>query len=347
MVGRVANRDVVVVGASAGGVEALRELVSGLPKDFPAAVLVVLHLPSGSRSALPHILERAGSLPAKQAEDGDKLLPGHLLVAAPDQHLIVSDHVVTLSRGPVENGHRPAVDVLFRSAARVHGPRVVGVVLSGALDDGTAGLAAIRSRGGIGVVQDPKEALHSSMPRCAIEGAAPEHVLRVADMPSLLVRLVEEVIDADVVPPPSALMDVETAMAELHGQASDTPERPGHPSGDACPDCSGGLFVIDDGDIARFRCRVGHAWTAESLVSQQGPAMETALWMALRSMEEKASLTRDMGRRAADRGHRHTAEMFEAQYRAALTSARMVRELMTALTDNLVDLEEQTDIGQA
>ena len=342
----MAKRDVLVIGASAGGVEALRELVSGLPGDFPAAVLIVLHLPARTRSALPHILERAGSLPAKQAEDRDELLPGRLLVAAPDQHLIIADHSVTLSRGPVENGHRPAVDVLFRSAALVHGARVVGIVLSGALDDGTAGLAAIRSRGGIGVVQDPKEALHPSMPRCAIEGAAPEHVVRVAEMPELLVRLAEEEIDPAQVLPPSALMEVETAMAGLDGKAYDTPDRPGHPSGYSCPDCSGGLFVIDEDDVLRFRCRVGHAWTAESLVSQQSSAMETALWMALRGLEEKASLTRDMSRRAADRGHRHTAEMFDAQYRAALTSARLMRQLMAALTSELVDLEQQTHTGQ-
>lgn len=343
----MAKRDVLVIGASAGGVEALRELVSGLPQDFPAAVLVVLHLPSSRRSALPHILERAGSLPAKQAEDGDQLRPGHLFVAAPDQHLIVSDHKVTLSRGPVDNGHRPAVDVLFRSAALVHGPQVVGVVLSGALDDGTAGLAAIRSRGGIGVVQDPAEALHPSMPRCAIEGAAPEHIVRMADMPKLLVRLTEEEIDSASVPPPPPLMEVETAMADLNGQAYDTPDRPGHPSGYSCPDCSGGLFVIEAGDLLRLRCRVGHAWTAESLVPQQSAAMETALWVALRSLEEKAALTRDMSRRAANRGHRRTAGMFDAQYREALTSARLVRELMAALTSELVDVEQQTDTGQA
>lgn len=342
----MAKRDVLVIGASAGGVEALRELVSRLPGDFPAAVLIVLHMPSNTNSALPNILERAGSLKAKQAEDGDELLPGRLLVAAPDQHLIISDHQVRLSRGPVENGHRPAVDVLFRSAAVVLGPQVVGVVLSGALDDGTAGLAAIRSRGGIGVVQDPAEALHPSMPRCAIEGAAPEHIVRVADMPELLVRLAGEEVDPERSHPPQ-LMTVETAMAEMSGQACDTPDRPGNPSGYSCPDCSGGLFVIEESDVLRFRCRVGHAWAAESLVSQQRSETERALWTALRSLEEKASLTRDLSRRAAHRGHRRSAEMFNAQYREALNSAKLVRELMVDITGEAVDLEQQTESGQA
>lgn len=236
------TRDVVVVGASAGGVEALRALISGLPADFPAAVLVVLHVPSGTRSALPSILQRAGKLPAKQAEEGDQVRPGHVLVAGPDQHMIVHDGKVTLSRGPAENGHRPAIDVLFRSAAQVSGPRVVGVVLSGALDDGTAGLAAIRSRGGIGVVQHPDEALHPSMPRSAIEGAAPEHVVPVTEMPALLQRLAaEEVGDSNAAPPPSELMEAETALAnvrwpirrgaELGEAGTRTPDRDGPPAG--------------------------------------------------------------------------------------------------------------------
>lgn len=240
------TRDVVVVGASAGGVEALRELISGLPADFGAAVLVVLHVPSSTRSALPSILGRAGRLPAKQAEDGDPVLPGHVLVAAPDQHLILHDGMVTLSHGPTENGHRPAIDVLFRSAAQVGGPRVVGVVLSGALDDGTAGLAAIRSRGGVGVVQDPDEALHPSMPRSAIEGAAPEHVLPVTQMSALLERLVEEEVDETKAPRPPALMQVETALSNMDPAVYESLDRPGEPSTFCCPDCDGTLALIED-----------------------------------------------------------------------------------------------------
>lgn len=312
------KRNLVVVGASAGGVEALRQLVSGLPADFPAAVLVVLHVPPGTRSALPNILQRAGSLQVKQAAEGDPVRPGQVLVAGPDQHLIIYDGKVTLSRGPTENGHRPAVDVLFRSAARVAGPRVVGVVLSGALDDGTAGLAAIRSRGGIGIVQDPDEALHPGMPRSAIEGAAPEHVVGVSDMPALLQRLAEEDLDDTSFPPPSELMEIETAFAKLDPKAYASLERPGQPASFTCPDCNGTLAHIHDEGVLRFRCRVGHAWTAQSLLTQQNSALESALWMALRSLEEKATLTRDMVQRAQAKGHRRTAEMFQAQCDEAL-----------------------------
>lgn len=338
----MSTRDVVVVGASAGGVEALRQLVAGLPQDFPAAVLVVLHVPSGTRSALPSILSRAGKLPAKQAEEGDPLRPGQVLVAGPDQHLIVHDGRVTLSRGPTENGHRPAIDVLFRSAARIGGPRVVGVVLSGALDDGTAGLAAIRSRGGIGVVQDPAEALHPSMPRSAIQGAAPEHVVAVSQMPALLQQLAMEEVGEDSAPPPSNLIQVETALSNMDDKAFDSLDRPGDPSNFSCPDCDGTLALIEDEGVLRFRCRVGHAWSAESLLTQQSAAVETALWMALRTLEERAELTRDMSRRAADRGHRRTAEMFEAQSGEAMQAARLVRDLLTVATTRFADLAHHT-----
>ena len=336
------TRDVVVVGASAGGVEALRELISGLPADFPAAVLVVLHLPSGTRSALPNILQRAGRLPAKQAEEGDPLRPGHVLVAGPDQHLIVHDGGVTLSRSPTENGHRPAIDVLFRSAAQIQGPRVVGVVLSGALDDGTSGLAAIRSRGGIGVVQDPQEALHPSMPRSAIEGAAPEYVVSVTEMPGLLLQLTAEEVDETNVAPPPPLMKVETALSNMDPAVYESLDRPGEPSTFSCPDCDGTLALIHDEGLLRFRCRVGHAWSAESLLNEQTKAVEGALWVALRSLEERATLTRDMSQRATARGHRHTAKLFDLQSFEAQKSARLVRELLTVMAARLADLEQRT-----
>jgi len=231
----VARRDVVVVGASAGGVEALRALVSRLPADFPAAVLIVLHVPASSPSALPAILRRAGTLPVSQAQPDAEVRPGHVLVAAPDHHLIVYDGRVTLSRGPRENGHRPAVDVLFRSAARAVGPRAIGLVLSGALDDGSAGLLAIRNRGGIGIVQSPEEALHRSMPENAIHSASPEHVVPIAEMPRLLAALVQQEVDVTTAPEISRLMELETGMADFDPHAMHEPDRPGSPVGSAGP----------------------------------------------------------------------------------------------------------------
>ncbi|MDC7122760.1 chemotaxis protein CheB [Cellulomonas fimi] len=320
-------RDLVVVGASAGGVEALRKLVAGLPHDFAAAVVVVLHIPASSRSALASILERAGPLPARQAREGDRLEPGHILVAPPDRHVIVADGTVTLSRGPHENGHRPAVDVLFRSAARAAGPRVVGVVLSGTLDDGTAGLVAIRARGGMCVVQDPDDATYAGMPQAAMEGDSPDAVLPV-DQIAVLLREVAGTRPATVPDDASALMDMEVAMAVPEDDALSAPDRPGVPSGFACPDCHGVLFEIDEGTMRRFRCRVGHAWSPHSLAAQQAAAVEGALWTALRALEEKAALSDRMARNATSRGHAMTARTFAEQAMEARESALALRDLV-------------------
>ncbi len=282
----MARRDLVVVGASAGGVEALLQLLRALPPDLPAAVLVVLHLPTGARSALPEILDRVCALPVGQAVDGALLEPGTVRVAVPDRHLMVVDDHVLLSRGPRENGHRPAVDVLFRSAARSTGRRVVAVVLSGALDDGAAGMIAVRARGGIGIAQDPADAMYPSMPRHAAEAGGVEHVVPVEKMAALLSTLLSEDITGVQEPPPSELMDTETAMANLEPDALDGDDRPGVPSGYGCPSCHGALFSITEGGLERFRCRVGHAWSPDALVAEQSQALEGALWMALRGLDE-------------------------------------------------------------
>ncbi len=242
----MAKRDIVVVGASAGGVEALRVLVRGLPEDFPAAVLIVLHIPALGHSALPRILSRDGKLPVKQAEDHDEIRLGQVLVAAPDRHLIPSDGRVLLSPGPRENGHRPAVDVLFRSASRAFGPRVTAVVLSGTLDDGAAGMVSVRLRGGKGVVQDPDDALHPGMPRAAIAVGEPEFVVPVAEIPELLTRLVQEDVPdgPDEVP---TLLRKEDAMARFDEPEMSDPHPPGRAAGLSCPDCNGSLFEIREG----------------------------------------------------------------------------------------------------
>jgi len=329
MTTNVRRRDVVVVGASAGGVEALRSLVAQLPSDFPATVLVVLHIPSTSTSALPAILGRAGPLPVRHAKDGDQLEPGQILVAPPDRHLIVYDGAVTLSRGPQENGHRPAIDVLFRSAARARGARVVGVVLSGALDDGAAGSVAIVSRGGACVVQDFDEALYDSMPRAAYTAVQEGTVACVSDMPAVLAALLDETVEHDT--PPSELMKREAAMADLDPEVMHEHERPGTPSGFACPDCHGALFEIVEGSLTRYRCRVGHAWSAESLVARQTVDLESALWMALRSLEEKATLSRSLGSNAADRGHGLVSGRFDEGADEALKAAELLRELIARI----------------
>jgi two-component system, chemotaxis family, protein-glutamate methylesterase/glutaminase len=281
------GHDVVVVGASAGGVEALRTLVAALPPDLPAAVLVVLHIPRGAPSALPAILDRAGPLPARRVIDGERLVYGRVYVAPADHHLLLVDGRIRLSRGPTENGHRPAVDPLFRSAARAYGPRVVGVVLSGSRDDGAAGAAAVAGQGGVVVVQDPAEALHPSMPEAVMRHTTVDHVLPAAKIGPLLAELSGRTVTATD-PVDDGLLNAEVEMAETMPVTTDQLGAP--PSGFACPSCGGALFEIEKRPLPRFRCRVGHAWSPESLLAEQGEAVERALWVALRALEEKAAL---------------------------------------------------------
>jgi two-component system chemotaxis response regulator CheB len=322
------RRDIVVVGASAGGVETLQSVLRGLPPDLPAAVLVVLHMPTGARSALPAILDRVCALPVRQAVDGKPLEPGTVTVAVPDRHLMVADDRVVLSRGPRENGHRPAVDVLFRSVARTAGRRVVAVVLSGALDDGTAGMIAVRTRGGVGIAQDPADAMYPSMPRHAVELGGAEHVVPVEKISELLAELVTEEVETVDEPEPTELMESETAIAYLDPAALNEEERPGTPSGFGCPSCHGSLFAIVEGGLERFRCRVGHAWSPQALAAEQAQALEGALWMALRGLEERAALSLRMGRRAEQRGHRISAATFRQRHDEAQQAAAVLRRLL-------------------
>jgi two-component system, chemotaxis family, protein-glutamate methylesterase/glutaminase len=320
------DHGIVVVGASAGGVEALADLAASLPGDLSAAVFVVLHLPATGTSALPEILHRHGPLPAAHVRDGEPIRPGRIYVAPPDHHVLLRTGHVHLSRGPREHGHRPAIDPLFRSAAREYSTRVIGLVLSGALDDGTAGLLAIKSRGGIAVVQDPADALYPGMPSNALEHVPVDHVLPATSMGELLARLVADPAEPPSDPAPTG-MQVEVEMEGFSLEAFEG-NHPGRPSGFSCPDCNGVLWQIRDGDLERFRCRVGHAWSPEGLLTQQSEALEAALWVALRSLEERAALARRLAEPARQRGHSITATRFEEQAAEAQQAARLVRDLL-------------------
>jgi two-component system chemotaxis response regulator CheB len=278
---------------------------------------------------LARILGRAGTLPCRPAVDGEPLRDGVVLVAPPDHHLLIEDSRVRLTVGPRENGHRPAIDVLFRSAARAVGPRTIGVVLSGVLDDGTAGLAAIAGRHGLAIVQDPADAMYPGMPLNALEHVRADHVAAADEIGGLLARLCETDVDIrHVDEPPSDLLEIEADLAMLDDEAMNQNERPGRPSGFSCPDCNGVLYEIQDGDMLRYRCRVGHAWSAESLLGEQAQQLDGAMWMALRGLEEKAALARTLAERAAERGNRLSVKRFEEQAAECTRAARLIRTML-------------------
>ncbi|GGM86966.1 chemotaxis protein CheB [Lentzea pudingi] len=319
------HRDLVVVGASAGGVEALRAFVAGLPADLSAAVVVVLHMPAGGSSALAAILARSGELPVVAVHDGMPLEHGRVHVAPPSFHTVVQDGVLRLSRGPAENGHRPAVNVLFRSAALVAGPAVIGVVLSGTLDDGTAGMAAIKTRGGLALVQSPEDALYSGMPDNVLRHVPVDHVVPVAEMGALVGRCVgEDVLDGAGPVSEVLRMEVEVSRDDAGAGFGDVP-RLGRATNLTCPDCSGSLVELPAGG-GQYRCLVGHGWTPEALLDAYDGGLERALWMALRTLEEKTSLARRMASHSRRGGRELVAERYDSQEQEALAAASVLRE---------------------
>ncbi|MBN6036862.1 chemotaxis protein CheB [Amycolatopsis sp. 195334CR] len=313
-------RDVVVVGASAGGVEALRSMVAGLPQDLAAAVLVVLHLPPSGTSALASILARAGPLPVTNAQDGGRLTRGHVHVARPGHHLLVVDDQIALSRGPTENGHRPAINALFRSAAVAHGAAVTGVLLSGVLDDGVAGLRAIAAQGGTVVVQEPTDALYSAMPQHALAVLTPDHVLPATGIGEVLGKITESTVENEL--SASELLRWENTIAGGKQPYREV-EHVGAPSEFSCPDCDGVLADIDGGRW--YRCRVGHAWSADALLAAQGSALDRALWTALRTLEERTALSTRMAEQAYERGSLTIAARYREQANETIEAATVIR----------------------
>jgi two-component system chemotaxis response regulator CheB len=318
------RRDIVLIGASAGGVQALQTVIGGLPRDFPAAVFVVLHIAPYGHSSMPAILTRAGSLPAAHAQDGEAIEAGRVYVAPPDYHLLVEPGRVRLSRAATENAQRPAVDVLFRSAAQAYAPRCVGVVLTGNLDDGTVGLAVVKKYGGVTVVQDPEEADYPSMPRSAITNVAVDHVLPLAAIAPLLRELAVEPVAEPWDPGPEG----QGMKDELeHGN---DPEEHGIPSDLTCPECGGSLRESRIDEVAHFRCRTGHAYAPETLLAKQGDVVDAALWAAVRALLENAALARRMERRLRTIGvaGQRMEERYERRAREAERHAEVLRRLL-------------------
>jgi two-component system chemotaxis response regulator CheB len=322
------GHDIVVIGASAGGVEALGQLVAGLPADLPAAVFVALHSHPGFPSPLPELLSRRGRLPAAHALHGEPIVPGRIYVAPPDNHLMLRPRAVRVVRGPKENGHRPSVDALFRTASTTYGSRVVGVVLSGHLDCGTAGLLSVKARGGIAIVQDPRDAAVPAMPAAAIQHVDVDRVAAVRDIAGLLTTFVNQ-------PAGPLPRQLPPALSALEGVV------PGTAADIVCPICQGRLTETETNGFQLFRCHVGHSFSMESIAAEQAEEVERALWSAARALEESASLAA----RLAVTGNSELGRRFAEKAQAQLRDAELIRQIL--LAGGTLDRVDATRLAKA
>lgn len=325
------TRDTIVIGASAGGVQALKKLVGDLPPDLAAAVFIVLHLPAESPSFLPAILARESSLAVAHAINEERIVPGRVYVAPPDQHLLIEKQRVKLVHGPKENLHRPSIDALFRSAARWAGSRTIGVVLTGARDDGTSGMRAIKQAGGITVVQDPIEAPFPSMPRSVMQDIRVNYSLPLREIAPLLHKLSQQTAEEEGKYRMPENLEIETSITQQEMESDEmlaSIERLGEVSILTCPDCHGALWEINDDQMLRFRCHVGHGYSAEALGDGQSQMLEVALWSAVRALEEQMLLSKRIVERARKANHPRAVKMFEKRAEQAEAHSSAIRQLL-------------------
>lgn len=329
------NRDIIAVGGSAGSLDVLKALLRALPDDLPASVLIVWHSNPSDRSFISEILSEYSSLPVAYATDGEKLSTGRVYLAPPDQHLLLGEGHLHLRRGPRENNFRPAVDPLFRSAALYRSSRVIGVVLSGYLDDGASGLKAITESGGVGVVQDPRDAAFPDMPLAAINAGAPKHIVAAEDLGPLCNRLCREASGPACQVPESVRLEV--TVAGLEEASMETEFKLGELSPYNCPDCNGVLWEIKDGKLLRFRCHTGHAYSSAALLDAQSAALERRLYEALRGQRERSRLLRRLSKRASSPRQKELWERRAAEYDR---DSKLVEKLLTQNAEAALDPTE-------
>lgn len=319
------TRDVVVIGASAGGVEALPKVLHVLPAQFPAAVFIVLHMSPQRDPQLVHILSRAASIPVSWAEQGEKFSTGHVYVSPPDVHLLFTDEHLRLAKTARENHARPSIDKLFRSAAATHGSRVIGVLLTGMLDDGVAGLRAIREAGGLAIVQDPEDAQFPELPSRALLAVAPDHTLPAVGIGAVLTKVAGVSVTRTAIPEPVTL------EAQLDAEGHVHPERM-HVVGSqvpiACPDCNGPMWSVGDERWRRYRCYLGHVSSAREMLAQSGARVEGALWSAVRALVDRASTLETLAADAQRVGNGTSAEGYASRAREAREQAELARAFM-------------------
>lgn len=319
----VHHRDLVVLGASAGGVEALPQLLGQLPGTFAAAVVIVQHLAPRETPLLVHILQRASTLPVTWAEQGDRVLPGRVVVAPPDTHLTVHEEHLHLSSGARENFARPSIDRLFRSAAAYYGPRAIGVLMTGTMTDGVAGLRAIAGSGGRTIVQDPHDAQFSELPSRALDELAPDATLALAQIGATLVAMTAE---SALAGQPSRAVQLETELDRLGTASPREMDQLGDRASQMCPECGGPLWRIHGEE--RWRCYLGHVVQARELLAASDDQIEAALWSAVRALHERAATWESLAREV---GQGDVANDYAVRSREAREQAELARSFMLDL----------------
>jgi two-component system chemotaxis response regulator CheB len=325
------GHNIIVMGTSAGGLKALSAVLSALPANLDATIFVVQHLAPDQKSALPQLLGDISALPVSSPVDKEPFLPGHIYVAVPDYQLLVNQDTVRVLRGPQENRFRPSIDALFRSAARAHGSRVIGVVLTGYLDDGTVGLQTIKQRGGMTVVQDPEEAEYPSMPRIALRYVKVDHTVAIADAGALLVRLVAEPAAPQEAFPTTPAIEIEANIAEQLMNTQEfleSVEQIGTRTTYTCPDCNGSIWQIGEEEPLKLRCHVGHSFTGEVFLAAQHRNVESALWAAIRIMEEKVTFSRQLAVGKRKQNMLNEADAYEQEANALDNQVTDIRDLI-------------------
>ena len=315
------STNIIVIGASVGGVDAIREIVSGLPESLDAAVFVTLHI-GAHQSIFPELLNRAGSMKASHARHNEPIKAGHIFVAPPDHHMTIERGKIVLTKGPRENLARPAIDPMFRSAARVYGSNVIGVLLTGGLNDGTAGLYEVKAQGGTVIVQNPANAVGSAMPQSAIDHVSVDHILDIDEIAPLLNWIIDQKAESGVEAPG----DQATGDAQERGMTAQFTKN--HPVAVTCPDCGGALRQSELGSLTQFSCHIGHVYTAEIMLAAQFLALERFVEQAMRSLNERADLCRAMMEKAA-KNDSFSPEPWEAAMAEALDQTTTLRELIS------------------
>lgn len=326
----MAKRNIIVIGGSTGSFEGFKTIAAGLPKDFDASIFIVWHMSPDVNGVLPQVLNRVGKVYASEAAEGEKIEPGRIYVARPDHHLLIEDSTIHIARGPKENRFRPAIDPLFRSAAYSYGPRVIGIILSGALDDGTSGLWAIKRGGGVAVAQDPNDAEISSMPEHAIREVDVDHIVRAEAIPGLLVKLSREEVSGSAEemmrdPAERQRMEREVKIAAEENALEKGVLQWGDLTPFTCPECSGVLARINDGGRPRYRCHTGHAFSADALLSALTENIENSLWSAIRGVDESIILLNHIGDHYAEVNQGKLAAKFFQKAKEATTRNEVIR----------------------